>query len=96
MSNTCDNCGDGSGWIYDLVYGYVCCADCNDDAQKPKPSKPFWGLAQRDVGDHTEVHALYIAKGEPSHSLSTECWCKPVLDFRAPNGNELLIHKQVQ
>jgi hypothetical protein len=34
----CDNCGDGSGWIYDAIYGWVGCADCNDDLEKPKPT----------------------------------------------------------
>ena len=44
--NTCDNCGDGSGWIawYPFVIAeqrrrlvWAGCADCNDDGLKPKP-----------------------------------------------------------
>lgn len=43
---TCGNCGDGSGWHawYPVHVDtgqrklvWVACADCNDDAQKPKP-----------------------------------------------------------
>ena len=45
---SCGNCGDGSGWIawrpkHLLEPGqprhleWVACADCNDDAGKPKP-----------------------------------------------------------
>lgn len=34
----CDNCGDGSGWTFHTVLGWVACADCNDAAQKPIPT----------------------------------------------------------
>ncbi len=54
---TCGNCGDGLGWHawYPIAMAtgqrelvWVACADCNDDASKPKPelcacgyTKPF-------------------------------------------------------
>lgn len=44
----CGNCGDGSGWLawyprhllepgQPVRLEWVACADCNDDAAKPKP-----------------------------------------------------------
>lgn len=32
----CNTCG-GPGWTFGGGYGIVCCADCNDDEDKPKP-----------------------------------------------------------
>jgi hypothetical protein len=37
----CPNCGDGSGWQFVNPYGWVACADCNDDMKKPKPLRPM-------------------------------------------------------
>lgn len=37
----CDVC-DGSGWIYEEQYGWVCCAECNDDRGKPTPEVAAW------------------------------------------------------
>lgn len=35
---SCDNCGDASGWVFSSFLGWVACADCNDNAQKPIPT----------------------------------------------------------
>jgi len=32
----CVNCLD-IGWTWDRKFGWVCCAECNDNAKKPKP-----------------------------------------------------------
>lgn len=34
----CAVCGDNSGWIADPVYGWLQCANCNDERMKPKPN----------------------------------------------------------
>lgn len=34
----CDNCGDGSGWIYSIFLDWVACADCNGDERKAIPT----------------------------------------------------------
>lgn len=36
----CAVCGDNSGWIADPTYGWVQCANCNDERTKPKPPVP--------------------------------------------------------
>lgn len=46
MESECENCGDGSGWIWDDVYKWVACADCNDDCKKPKPSHSTFECAK--------------------------------------------------
>lgn len=46
FTEACPNCGDGSGWtLWDTctpdgraIQVWVACADCNDDAAKPKPT----------------------------------------------------------
>lgn len=32
----CVHC-DTDGWSWVKPYGWVCCAECNDDGKKPKP-----------------------------------------------------------
>jgi hypothetical protein len=36
----CPTCPDGSGWEKHPAYGWVACATCNDDMQRPKPDNP--------------------------------------------------------
>ena len=57
IMKSCDVCDDGSGW---LMFGYgrwnkqtleipfAACADCNDDALKPKP-KVKVEIVQEDI-----------------------------------------------
>ena len=38
----CPNCKFGFGWDWEPSYGWVGCADCNDDGNKLKPAFRDW------------------------------------------------------
>src|ERR1041384_6770040 len=56
----CPHCDNGSGWILDKKYGYVCCAECNDDVLEPKPRKATTIKLGRIVQGYVEQHSGWL------------------------------------
>lgn len=42
MNEPCKNCKFGFGWDFEPELGWVACADCNDEGDKPKPVFRDW------------------------------------------------------